>query len=141
MKAKHILSIINSAVKNDFEFDPSDTIEEIWQQAEDYLLENEPEGHLFVQCDLRGHVMSQYYCFVDKDGHSSEVSGEIFDFPKAKKEDEIYFRKDGEKFIPVNWFEIPDDEGCKSFVFVYDKVVCCDGVIAYLYDSLYDYSV
>lgn len=135
MKAKHILAIINAATQDGFEFDPSDTMEEIWQQAEDYLLENEPYGHLFVQCDLSGHGMSQYYCFVDIDGHSSEVSGEIFDFPKAKKEDEIYFRKDGEKFIPVNWFEIPRDENRKDFIFVYDKVVCADGKIAYLYDN------
>lgn len=135
MKAKHILAIINAAVQDGFEFDLSDSMEEVGIQAEDYLLENEPYGHLFVQCDLSGHGMSQGYTFVDVDGYDITSSGEIFDFSHAKKDDEVYFQKRGNDFEPVNWFEIPDDENRKDFIFVYDKVVCADGKIAYLYDN------
>lgn len=137
MKAKHILAIINAATQDGFEFDPSDTMEEIWQQAEDYLLENEPYGHLFVQCDLSCHGMSQGYTFVDVDGYGITSSGEIFDFGHAKKDDEVYFQMKGNDFEPVNWFDIPapEDERRRDFVFVYDKVVCADGKIAYLYDN------
>ena len=135
MKAKHLLAIINAAVQDGFEFDTTDSMEEVWQQAEDYLLENEPYGHLFVQCDLSGHGMSQGYTFVDVDGYDITSSGEIFDFGHANKEDEVYFRMKGNDFEPVNWFEIPDDENRRDFIFVYDKVVCADGKIAYLYDN------
>lgn len=138
MKANHILSVINAAVQNGFEFNPTDTVEEIWQQAEENILENEPNGHIFIQCDLSGHGTSQYYLFIDADGTEHDSTGEIFNFPKAKKEDEIYFEKNGEKFAPVNWFEIPDecDGHCKDFVFVFDRVVCSDGAVAYLYDHM-----
>lgn len=135
MKTKHILAIINAAVQDGFEFDTTDSMEEVWQQAEDYLLENEPYGHLFVQCDLSGHGMSQGYTFVDVDGYAITSSGEIFDFGHANKDDEVYFRMKGNDFEPVNWFEIPDDESRRDFIFVYDKVVCADGKIAYLYDK------
>ena len=135
MKTKHILSIINAAVQDGFEFDPSDSMEDVSIQAEDYLLENEPYGHLFVQCDLSGHGMSQGYTCVDEDGYDITSSGEIFDFRHAKKDDEVYFQMKGNDFEPVDWFEIPDDESRRDFVFVYDKVVCADGKIAYLYDN------
>ena len=138
MKTNHILSVINAAVQNGFEFDPSDSMEEIWQQAEETLLENEPMGHQFIQCDLHGHGMSQGYTFIDEDGTGSIMSGEIFTFPKAKEEDGVYFEKTGDDFKAVNWFDIPDeyDENRKNFIFVYDKVVCSDGIIAYLYDHM-----
>lgn len=135
MKTKHILSIINAAVQDGFEFDPSDSMEDVSIQAEDYLLENEPYGHLFVQCELSGHGMSQGYTFIDEDGYDITSSGEIFDFRHAKKDDEVYFQMKGNDFDPVSWFEIPDDESRRDFVFVYDKVVCADGKIAYLYDN------
>lgn len=138
MKAKHILAIINAAVQDGFEFDLSDSMEEVGIQAEDYLLENEPYGHLFVQCDLSGHSMSQGYTFVDEDGYGMTSSGEIFDFGHYKKDDEVYFHMQGNDFVPVNWFDIPapEDDRRRDFVFVYDKVVCADGKIAYLYDHL-----
>ncbi len=138
MKTNHILSIINAAVQNGFEFDPSDSMEEIWQQAEETLLENEPMGHQFIQCDLNIHGMNQSYTFIDEDGTGGTMSGEIFTFPKAKEEDDVYFEKKGNDFTAVNWFDIPNehDENRKNFVFVYDKVVCSDGTIAYLYDYM-----
>lgn len=138
MKANHILAVINAAAQNGFEFDPSDTMEEIWQQAEETLLENEPMGHQFIQCVLSGHGMSQSYTFIDEDGTDITMSGEIFTFHKAKEEDDVYFEKKGDEFIPVNWFDIPDeyDSNRKNFVFVFDKVVCSDGTIAYLYDHM-----
>lgn len=133
-----MLSVIKSAVENGFEFDPTDTFEEVWEQAEDWLRENEPNGHQFIQCDFHAHGMSQNYLFIDEDGYETDMTGEIFDFPKARAEKEVYFKKDGDTFTPVNWFDIPDEseEGREDYVFVYDYIVCHDGIIAYLYDTL-----
>lgn len=136
MKTKHILSVINAAVANGFELDPADSLEDIWQQAEETMLENEPNGRVFVQCALGGHGMSQNYTFTDDDGYSVGMTGEIFDFPKAKADDEVYFRKEGGAFTPVAWYEIPDGEERKDYVFVFDKQVRSDGAVAYLYDHL-----
>ena len=138
METKHILSVINAAVNNGFEFDITDSMEEIWHQAEEVLLENEPEGHRFVHCHLGGHGMSQYYNFVEADGTEHDCTGDIFDFPKLKTDDEVYFKKDGETFTPCNWFDVPndDDKDYANYVFVFDKVVCADGSVAYLYDHM-----
>jgi len=133
---KHILSVINIAVNNGLEIDITDSIEDIFQQAEEELLENEPEGSEMIHCILNEHGMNQYYNFVEADGTEHDCNGEIFDFPKAKAEDDVYYKKEGDAYTPCNWFDIPDGEERKNYIFVYDKVVCSNGVVAHLYDYM-----
>ena len=137
-KKNYFLNIIQAAVaNNDFEFDPEDSIIDVFTAAEESLLEN-PVGKKFVRTELNGHGMSQSYTFWDEDSdYHTTMSGEIFDFGHYKAESEVYFREVGDdEFEPVSWFEIPSpgEPGRDKYIFVFDVEVLSDGRIAYLYD-------
>ena len=143
MKTKkyYFISVLAAAVNDGFEPEMDETLEDVVIKAEDYLLENEPYGHVFEQVDLSGHGMSQNYVWVDEEtGKEVQTSGEIFDFGHCKAEDDIYFRKEDDgKMTPVSWYEIPDEyhmDERKRYIFVFDRQVRSDGKIAWLYDYM-----
>ena len=141
-KKNYFIGVLSAAVEAGFELDMNDRMDDIVMEAEDYLLENEPYGHVFEQVDLGGHGMSQGYTWVDEEsGKEVQMSGEIFTFAHYKADAEVYFHLDWEKneFTPVNWFDIPDEyhmDERKHYVFVFDKQVKSDGKIAWLYDGM-----
>lgn len=142
MKAKNYqLAVITAAVNAGFEFDMDDSMADVEMQAQDYLLENEPYGHVFEHIELSGHGMSQNYSWADEDSdYSTQMSGEIFGFGENRAEDEVYFhREENGTFTPVNWFDIPNEfekEERRQYIFVFDKQVRSDGKIAWLYDYM-----
>lgn len=141
-KKNYFISVLAAAVNDGFEPEMDETLEDVVMKAEEYLLENEPYGHVFEQVDFSGHDMSQNYAWADEEtDYSTQVSGEIFTFGHNKAEDEVYFRHDWEKdeFVAVNWYDIPNEferEERKKYVFVFDKQVRSDGKIAWLYDCM-----
>ena len=134
MKTNHMVSVIAAAVQGGFEFDPTETVEDVWMSAENFLLETESCGINFIHCTLEGHGMSQSYSFVDEDGTGEVMSGEIFTFPKAKASDNVYFKIEDDKITSVAWHDIPDGEGREKYAFVFAREVSVDGKVAYLYD-------
>lgn len=141
MKKNYFLGVLNAAVNDGFEFDMTDSMEDVVMQAEEYLFENEPYGHVFENVGMNGHGMSQNYCWVDDESdHTIQMSGEIFDFADYKAEQDIYFRlEENGDFTHVNWFEIPNEfekEERKKYVYVFDKQVKANGKIAWLYDYM-----
>lgn len=141
-KKNYFIGVLSAAVEDGFEFNMTDSMEDVVMAAEDYLQENEPYGHVFEQVGLSGHGMSQNYSWVDDEsGKEVQMSGEIFTFPQSKADKEVYFHHDQEKdeFTAVNWFDIPDEyhkEERKHYIFVFDKQVRSDGKIAWLYDGM-----
>lgn len=139
MKGNYYLEVIRAAiVYNGFEFNPEDSVMDIFQRAYDNLMDK-PAGKTFIRTDLNGHGMSQSYTFYDSDTEFSNlISGDIFDFNwHYKAKDEVLFREKGNgEFEPVDWFEIPMDgePDRDKYVFVFDKQILSDGNIAYLYD-------
>lgn len=132
---KYLTAILAAAVENGFEFDTADTIEEVQVNAENYILENEPCGSEFVECELSTSGYSQSYSFVDECGMCRVCSGDIFDFSHHySKDSDILFRKDKDHFEAVAWYDIPDGEDRENYIFVYDKVVMSNGKVALLYD-------
>ena len=135
-EVKYFTAILNIAAENGFEFDTADTIEEVQVNAENYILENEPCGSEFVECELSTSGYNQSYSFVDECGMSRVCSGDIFDFSHHySKDSDILFRKDNDHFEAVAWFDLPDGgEERENYIFVYDKVVMSNGKVALLYD-------
>lgn len=140
MKTKnYFISVLAAAVNEGFEPEMDETLEDVVMKAEEYLLENEPYGHVFEQVNLGGYSpMNQGYSWVDDESdHDVQMSGEIFDFGHSKEEDEVYFRKEEDgTMVAVNWFDIPDGDDRKQYVFVFDKQVKANGKIAWLYDCM-----
>lgn len=137
-KKNYLLGVIQSAVvNNDFDFNPDDSIIDVFTAAEENLLDS-PVGIKFVRTELDGHGMSQSYTFWDEDSdYHTTMSGEIFDFGHYKAESDVYFRKVGDgKFKHVDWLEVPSpgEADRDKYIFVFDKKVLSDGRIAYLYD-------
>ena len=138
----YLISVINAAVNEGFEYDPEDSVIEVAQQAEDELRESEPYGVEYEHCPLEGHGMSQCYTWQDdQTGMEKTMTGEIFTFPKAKADEGVYFHKRPDMildFQPVNYFDIPDkgDPSRKEYVFVYAHEVKGNGMVAYLYDTM-----
>lgn len=131
---KYFTAILKVAVDNGFEFDFYDTIDEVQENAEDYILENEPCGTEFVECELElGY--NQSYSFADECGKYRVCTGDIFNpYHHYSKDDDILFRKENNHFEAVAWYDIPDGEERKNYIFVYDKVVMSNGKVALLYD-------
>lgn len=142
MKTKnYFISVLAAAVNDGFEPEMDETLEDVVMKAEDYLLENEPYGHVFENIDFSGHDLHQNYSWADDDsGYQTQVSGEIFTFGHNKAEDEVYFRKEDDgTMVAVNWYDIPNEferEERKKYIFVFDKQVRSDGKIAWLYDYM-----
>lgn len=95
-------------------------------EAENWFIEHNVATMTY--CELY-NGQNQNYTYGDK-----TVSGEIFDFGKYDAEAAIYFRanEDG-TFTPVSWYDIPNDEGRKNFVFVFAAIVY-EGKVLKLYD-------
>lgn len=144
MNPNYLINVIQAAVKDGMELDPETTIAEAWQQAEDYLLENEPYGIWYEHHNLEGHGMAQSYTWHDEaSGAVKTMTGEIFNFPKAKKEDRVYFKRTPmgeEPYEAVSWYDIPEKENWQlsdCYIAVYAKEVRSDGKVIYIYDTLY----
>ena len=138
MKQNYYLAVIQAAVvNNDFEFDADSSISEVFQEAEDCLLEN-PTGRDFVRTELFGHGASQGYTFTDDaTGFEKTVNGEIFDFGKSKADAEVYFRIDGKGGLDaVNWFDVPaeGDVERRQYIYVFARELKSNGRVAMLYD-------
>lgn len=120
---------IKSAIDNGFKVSNTNSIESVWEDACDYLVDN--TEHTMEYCELRSTGRSQRYDF----GEYWE-DGEIFDFNWHYKEsDHVLFRQEGNDFVWVNWFDIPmDGEPDRSnYGFVFDTIVY-DGEAIDLYD-------
>ena len=131
-KLQHILMLISSAVKLGFEFDETDSMEEIYINAQDYIVENGEEEMTWNEFDRAG----QSYNFCDADGFMYNASGEIFDFGyHYKASDCKLFRREGDNFVAVNWYDVPTEgKERENYLFVYDRVACADGKVAALFD-------
>lgn len=132
---KYATAVIRIAAENGLEIDETETFESIFTDADNFIRNEEPLGHEFVQLDFSSHGYNQGYTFADECGYFNTVSGDIFDFSyHYKKEDNRLFRKDGDTFTPVAWYDIPDDEERENYVFVFDYQTMSNGKLAYLYD-------
>ena len=143
-KVNAMVSIIPAATKQGLEIKPSETIENTYILAEEYLTEHPVSVH-FEHCKLSGGYGNQYYSWSDGDNISDNPTGEIFDFGDYRESSRVYFRKLRwrgnvrefvEDFQAVNYFDLPEpgDECCKEYVYVFDKKICADGSLALLYD-------
>jgi hypothetical protein len=139
-KNNYFIEVIRAAVANGLEFDPEDSIMDVYCKADDYLI-TKPIGRQFVRNELRGSGMDQCYTFYDEaTGYSNHVSGDIFDFRwqyRAKDERLFHEEKPGE-FKPVDWFDVPmpGEPHRDEYIFVFDIQVLSNGELAYLYDYL-----
>ena len=145
-KVNAMLSIIQAAAGQGMEIDPSETIEETYFVAEDYLKEHPISIH-FEHCELSSSGRDQSFSWNDGDDIKQEMWGEIFDWADYKADRKVYFhkkawvsatREPAENFEAVNWFDIPDDGDDKrsEYVFVFETMVCADGSLALLYDYM-----
>lgn len=93
-------------------------------------------------CELESiGSQGQAYSWIDENGIERNMSGDIFNYGwHYKAKDRVFFRKDGDQFIQVDWFEIPaeDYEGIEhkrsEFVFVFDTIVTSNCEVVALYD-------
>ena len=100
------------------------------------------ENPTMEHCELESiGSHGQSYTFIDENNIDRMVNGDIFNYGwHYKAKDEVFFRKDGNTFIPVDWFEIPveDYEGIEhkrnEFVFVFDTIVTSNCEVVALYD-------
>lgn len=120
---------IQAAIDNGFTVSGTDSIETVWQDACDYIIDN--TEHVMEYCELVTNNRGQHYDF----GEYWE-DGEIFDFGWHYKEsDHVLFRQEGNDFVWVNWFDVPmDGEPDRAdYGFVFDTIVY-DGEAIDLYD-------
>lgn len=120
---------IQAAIDNGFTVSGTDSIETVWQDACDYIIDN--TEHVMEYCELVTNNRGQHYDF----GEYWE-DGEIFDFGWHYKEsDHVLFRREGNDFVWVNWFDVPmDGEPDRAdYGFVFDTIVY-DGEAIDLYD-------
>lgn len=129
---QHRINLLNAAIDLGFEPDENKELWQIFEDAMDYIEENGEA--VFTQCDFS--CRGQYYTFCDIDGYCNDCTGDIFDFSaRYEARHGKYFQmKDGE-WVPVDWFDINDDNR-RDTIFVFDKVPCSDGTVAWLYDYL-----
>lgn len=129
-------AIIRIASENGFDFSGSNFFDDIAGDAIQFIEDNEPNGHDFVQCDFSSGKVQSYF-FVDECGHTIETWGEIFDFGHHySKDDERLFYKDGNTFTPVAWYDVPEGKEREKYVFIYARHAMSDGKVAWLYDHL-----
>ena len=117
---KYFTAILNIAAEYDFEVDMNDSLYDTQADVENYILENEPCGSEFVECELSCQGHSQSYCFVDDCGIYRQMDGDIFDFRHHyTKDDDTLFRIAGDHFEAVAWYDIPDSgEERENYIFV-----------------------
>ena len=129
----YYLGIIKAAVSMGFDFDLDDTILEVYEQAWNKLMKDKPYGYEFQHVEYKCHSRGVLYTFYDPDtDFIIEIdSSEIFDF---EDHEECYFREEDGAFTPVSWYEIPDGDERRNYIFVFDYEVLSNGKIAYLYD-------
>ena len=131
------LSIILAAVNAGFDYDPEDSLLDIFSQADDFILENEPYGTEFVHTDFDSHGNNQSYTFLDEEsGYTQDVTGEIFDF--SYRSDDSYFRRNPDGTLTsVEWYDVPlDGQERKDYAFVFARHSLSNGKVALLYDYL-----
>lgn len=138
-KKNYQLSVITAATEAGFTFDMDDTMQEIWDAADNFLSEKEPYGHVFEQVDLNGPDYSQHYSWADDESdYTTDAGGEIITTNGQYTADEkvYYHREEDGTFTPVNWFDLPDegDEKRREYIFVFAYHVKANGKVAYLYD-------
>jgi hypothetical protein len=120
---------IQAAIDNGFTVSGTDSIETVWQDACDFIIDN--TEHTMEYCELNTNGRSQHYDFGEY-----WQDGEIFDFGWHYKEsDHVLFKQEGNDFVWVNWYDIPmDGEPDRSeYGFVFDTIVY-DGEAIDLYD-------
>lgn len=119
-------------MKLGFEFDEADSMEEIYINAQDYIVENGETEMTWNEFDRHG----QSYHFCDTDGLTYYASGEIFDFCyHYKASDGKLYRREGDNFVAVNWYDVPTEgKERENYLFVYGRVACADGKVAALFD-------
>ena len=135
-KQVHNIELIRKAIELGYELDDQNAVAEEVANAADYIVANGNEVWYHTELDCNSHQQS--YIFVDSDGFTHETWGEIFNFTaKYRSSDNKYFRREGDAFVPVNYWEIPDDTAERqNYVFVFDRIACVDGTVAVLYDYL-----
>lgn len=101
-------NIIQKAINNGYEIDLSESFEEVYFQAEVFLLNQDSEKEEF--CEIHGNRNRQHIAWSDGMGYEHESDGEICDY----------------SLVEV-------DENCKKFP--HTKVVDSEGTVIQLFDK------
>ena len=144
-----LADLVSDHMGDDADPDDIDGFDEDVKRCALDIIRNE-EDDLIAKCETptmeyceldRGSFGGQCYGFIDENGIYRNMSGDIINYGwHYKAKDKVFFRKDGNTFIPVDWFEIPaeDYEGIEhkrnEFVFVFDTIVTSNCEVVALYD-------
>lgn len=125
------LCVISKAISQGFDTYEDEKICDAFDKAREYLIDN--TAPTYERCELSGGK-SQNYLFIDENGVNFRCSGEISDYGRnAKAEDLVIFTEFDEDGEPVwcNCFDI-----CRGgeYFFVYDIIVTSNGEVVTLYD-------
>lgn len=100
---ERIFNIINRAVKDfGYEFEVEDSLQEIWDGAEDCIRQNVDYDRI-EECEFDWGGHWQHLTWTDDMGYVTDKTGE---FTSGEQRDMTWLRYDEEKreFTPIEWF-------------------------------------
>lgn len=104
---KRILNIINRAVRDyDFQPDLNDTLQDIWDQAENCITENIGNPDRIEECETNKSY--SHIWWEDGKGFSYEMEGELI---SSDRRNISWYRKNSDgTFHSIPWYKANDDD-------------------------------
>ena len=106
---ERMFNIINRAVKEfGYEFDVDDTLQEIWDGAENCLQHNIKYDRI-EECEFDWKGRSQHLFWSDDMGYTTDQTGDII---TGEQRDWTWFRWDDDKreYVQIEWFNATEDD-------------------------------